>query len=1833
MRHSRKASATKQLENIDAAIDASILTAQEFELRDAVAEGVTATDLLAVFDGALARASRLAERRKQTHPAAASMELTGGAGFTYEDSVVAYYLVALLREEAAPGQSGVVVRVAVQQFGHQEPLDDMIVDTSLEGAPRRLSLQIKRRTTISAAPSNNDFKEIVRRSIDTRAKSNFRPNADRYGFVTEWVADDKFRSLNRLIDWAKSSAVPKDFEGRFAKGAAAAERSLRTELRKLLQLSSSEEEVDFYRHLTALRLDALREGEPRYSECINRLAETLASPDQSPEAMFSVLCNIARNGAGTGKVWTRPVLLADLRDKFRLKAIPNFHQDLQVLADLAARAISDIAADIDGFHIDRSALTTKVETKLAAHRLVNISGLPGSGKSVVLRNVVEKMAQRGPVLFLKSDRLHGVDWTTFAASIGLRHRDAGSLLAEFGAVGAGVLCVDGIDRIKPSQRKIVTDLLHTVMEDPALSNWKVLVTSRDEGLEAFRAWIPVRFYRDRGFGDVAVTLLDDNEAELLSKQKPALRSLLFGAPAVREIARRPFFASVLADEIAGSAGEGGQYPGSESELIAVWWRAGGHEATEGGALMRQRSLLDLAEAGARNLGKSIPLRAVKPETQAQVMPLCDDRILRSTEDGHRVSFTHDIFFEWAFFRLMIDLGNDWPRALSAAGEPPLLGRIVGLLSQHFIARAKNWAATFRLLEVGSLRPQWKRAWLTGPVSSPRFDQHFDEFQTLLAQEEHRLFGKFLVWFQAEHTIPNPMVLNSPHIHMDGATLVRLADQFGWPSDFQTWKRVLSWLVSAAPSLPGALVPDVVELFKVWQNVFGEIKNPISEAIMSTCGMWLAAMDAGPSIWKDLGDEARKSLKENLRFTILRSGRSYPNPAIAIFDRALKDGHLRRTIYAELVGFAPVISDVAPEKLVELARAELIKILPKDEIEREEQSARRHYDALRRIREKPESERTEQEKKALSFPPVLRGIKTYNLDDLAIGTYHHSYFPPSPLHEPFASLFKTRPDLARGLVRDLANHAMQAWRQVHEIERGRFGTPLPIELDFPWGRQQLWGDARTYNWFKGQFGPHGLECAFLALAYWAHKRLDSGVAVDEVIREVVEGHESWAVLGIATSLALEKMHASETVLPIATCQRLWHAEMERVVQEGSPEVDLFGLGLGRQQSPERAAALEYLKSRKSRFRDVRALVPVFALNSNEILRQRFKTALENFPKDLPYSVEEARTSSSRTASFMESARIWAGWGNAENYSMRDLEGQPDAKIVEYRAPTPLPKGTQKRLDKSRLALGDHNILAWASKSLEVGSLRQGLSLSDAIKHVKPRDASGVFTKLVEPGLGALQSAISAVAALATWTTKPKAAEHRWAWNVLARVEKMAEGEDTWPEAKNPWHPALHLIAALKHDLRKAYPRKDSAARLLSLAIHPNEEVAVAAITASLSLHQRHPFFAWIAADLASNLFRKHSTLVNEDGSRDSSGNQAARKETLAGALARYSSGEVRALADPPAAWVKARRRRPTKWEAGERTFWRDPDVYFDSYFAEKVVGSFPIEAWCQDQKFKVAFLSYLDKLTAWTAEKLSPTWRTKADRDDGPEHSQLHLWPLVYADLVARSAPFLSAGEVVKRYLSSFDASQEESLGVIANFADMTATRHVLDAKTVTKDTVALLDHCLSSLLGHRAFVKSSYRAGEIHGFALPQLIKSLLFVAINNAPGAKRFANGDWKDLPVVMPIVDRLVRNAGWAPFVMDTFLTLCERSGAAYPLDGFAEETAAALEAVKESRASWIGLAHPARLAGVVQVLADANYPLTVDQAQRLLSILDALIDLGDRRSAALEQSEVFRNTQKPS
>jgi hypothetical protein len=146
---------------------------------------------------------------KKNEESARSAQLTGGEGFTYEDVIAAYFLAALLREEAALAQPGLVTRVAVQQDRQREPMDDVIVDSDAADERNRLSLQVKRSVTVSA--SNADFKKIVTKAVETRAKPEFRPGLDRYGFIARAVGEDRLQSLQWII--AKRTD-PKDPGGR-----------------------------------------------------------------------------------------------------------------------------------------------------------------------------------------------------------------------------------------------------------------------------------------------------------------------------------------------------------------------------------------------------------------------------------------------------------------------------------------------------------------------------------------------------------------------------------------------------------------------------------------------------------------------------------------------------------------------------------------------------------------------------------------------------------------------------------------------------------------------------------------------------------------------------------------------------------------------------------------------------------------------------------------------------------------------------------------------------------------------------------------------------------------------------------------------------------------------------------------------------------------------------------------------------------------------------------------------------------------------------------------------------------------------------------------------------------------------------------------------------------------------------------------------------------------------------------------------------------------------------------------------------------------------------------
>ena len=190
-----------------------------------------------------------------------------------------------------------------------------------------------------------------------------------------------------------------------------------------------------------------------------------------------------------------------------------------------------------------------------------------------------------------------------------------------------------------------------------------------------------------------------------------------------------------------------------------------------------------------------------------------------------------------------------------------------------------------------------------------------------------------------------------------------------------------------------------------------------------------------------------------------------------------------------------------------------------------------------------------------------------------------------------------------------------------------------------------------------------------------------------------------------------------------------------------------------------------------------------------------------------------------------------------------------------------------------------------------------------------------------------------------------------------------------------------------------------------------------------------------------------------------------------------------------------------------------------------------------------------------------------------------------------------------------------------------------DAPVVPADAVATLDLCLGRLLQASAFKRDAYGSGEFSGFDQPELVRILMFVSVERADLAARYVNGDWSEIGRILPLIDRFIRTGGWAASVMDPFLTLCERARADYPAEAFADQVLAIIADGPDNLKGWHGTFIPARIAELVQHFAHRDAPMTLALAQKFLRILDMLVDMGDRRSAALQLGEAFREVRLPS
>jgi hypothetical protein len=1791
-----------------------------------------------------------------------SPELAAGDGFTYEGHVAAFYLAALLAESYAPGiDDRTVFRVSVQQRDIGEPLDDVIVDfedTAKDVA--RLSLQVKSSLVISSAKTNTDFRKIIRDSWATLKKIDFRINTDRYGVAVGTISAAKERALKTLCDWARESLNVAHFDARFAVGGSASAdiKTIKDDVISLLQETSetrftSEEVHQFLAHFVLVQFNFLREGDTDPADAINRIKDCLALDDVSKASLvWSKIVQLARSSAGKSGQFDRPRLVHSISPVARLRGATSFRSDLDKLIDLANSYANLIPEDIGGTKLDRTSLLTEMDAKLTKARVVQVRGLPGSGKSVVLRQVVQRALERGPVLFLKAEQLEGTNWISYATSQGLSGTRLEKLLVEVGATGTPILFVDAIDRIEKEQQPIILDVTRAIVNSPLLDKWCIVVSLRDTSIELLRNWLG-DFLDILKVETLDVSQLNDDEAETLAQAKPQLRQLLFGSAEVKTIVRRPFFAKVLNQSYMATPTTPAFAPQSEVDLIENWWTRGGYNATGQSAIDRQRALLDLARARAHQLGK--PLNLGQLSSVSHIDELRSDGILQNAREGISVRFAHDIFFEWAFFHVLAERGAQWIDEIKACGEPPAVARVVELMSQWEYSHQENWPTYLAQTENSGLRSQWLRAWLVGPLGTAKFKADKYQFVSAVYADDFRLFRKALVWFQAEKTSPNASILDSA---LPLEQRQRYADLLGWPSDFPAWGRLIGFILERISEIPQSIYPQIVAVFEVWQNALADHPNPTSLALLNQCATWLAAVDANSTadkpdenstFWEKVSELV--AFQQSLRQLLLKSTRAEPTLAADYLQRVTKSERISDDAFHDISVYSPILAKSLPCSVVELSLAFLRKELPDEQVAREEQESRQADEWRKDLLAKPEAERSPQEEIMLSHGLYYRMFNEFSYHDWERLSIHddlrRTFWPPSPLREPFHSLFKSSPPEALRLLRELCNHAMTAWRQLHSHTRDSKGTPIPLEMIFPWGAQKFWGSDREYLWFRSTFAPKSIGCGFMALEEWCFAELARGRSVDELIEQIVEGNECIAVLGVASMLVLHTKKISEATLPLVTSQRLLNADDNRIAQDLSSTANLMGFN-GRTDK----AHIEAVKTANARaIRKVWliSMIPKFIFGSL-LFQERARAAILNFTNDLPYQYQEDRKNPQIREHLTSQALKYAELVDLKNYqAIRTHEDSNQIAMIHVSPSAAKPENIAIAEEGSKYLM-QVGLWTWASKSFEGNALGDAYTIEGAIALAKEADFSGLFevsnTEKGELELGMRRGAVAATAAIAlNFREGCKQEDLEWARYVLRRAISLPEQPGPmWSSASDiPWHHSIYVARGLAADIREGTGRHAATRDLLGLITHPLEIVSSVSVEEACKLWSKNSKLTWAALYLAFSLCHvppRPSDQPRKHGEALHLLNHA--QAVVDAALTFYQNGSGwAALPIPPPAWLKVEGGKRQLWHHGNEKYdandavnpndkWGEPDGFWHSKQAASILKCIPFEE-ALFSSAKPALLDFLIDVLDWTNQKNSPPWVKPGRRNRSM--TSIFEWTNTLGSSLGQVAGLLPLSDFRARFLNPILALEGDNCwALLSPFANAYVCAYVYDAPFVPDDAVATIDSCLGRFLQDSSFKRNAYRSGEFAGFDQPDLVRILMFVSVEYAPMAARYANGDWSEISRILPVVDRFVRAAGWIASVMDSFLTLCERAKAHYPAETFADQMFAIVGDDPDSLIGWHATSIPARIAELVQHFAHRETPMKLLLAQKFLRILDTLVDMGDRRSAALQLGEAFREIRLP-
>ena len=1045
-----------------------------------------------------------------SEPHVSSPASTGGAGPVFEQHVNAYWLTLLLVQAYPPllGDRAVEeVHFQTRHLGWHTD-DSLICCQDGSGQRRKLACQVKRTFRVSA--KDPDCKKTMQGFWkDFNSSQLFSPDRDRFALVTRLGTTTLLQHFSSLLDCARASRDEADFKHRLDTPGFINRKSVQycSEVRKIVgEIEGRDVSVSevwpFLCVLHVFSLDLSSASGHAESTIKNLLTYTATDPTESGIARDT--WNALLREAGEGMSQARSYQYENLPEDLRQRHTPIGDTEqyaLQALSDHSTPIIEGIRSTIGDVHLDRNRLVQQVSEQLESNQVVLISGVAGSGKSVIAKDVFATLENAGYFAF----SFRGEEFAHSHLDETLQAIRVPTTAVQLGAILAGqnrkLLLVESIERLlEKSTREAFDDLITLIAKD---NSWRLLLTCRDYSADLVRS----AFLQPINVSQSVVTMppLDSEDLDKVKAVHPSLTYPL-GNAALRQVLSNPYF---LDKALSIKWSKDRPLPQSERAFRKLVWRdivRVDHRRVNSMPSRREKVFEQVALRRARALTMYVTCDDLEPEAIQELQN--DSLIVHSQESDSLLAPAHDVIEDWAILHWIQKqyLKSEGSlQALSAAiGTHPAVRRTyrkwaTELVESNPEAADELFQAVIREGEIFShFLDDTLISLLQSPCSSDFLEKYVDE----LMANDSRLLRR-LIHLLRVACVTTPAWLDSS---VTSTSLFNAPEGPAWASVMLLAQTHLTSLVPKHSPLLLGLVEDWGQGVS-WQNPYPE---GFEDAAAIAHGL-LPHFDGYRS-----NDQRKKILQviakipnaDRERFAGLLRGSTEDEKR----DHTAED--FRKIIFEDMHGM-PAARDM-PLLIVSAAKEYLLCS------EADLQSERYYVSSLGQ--------------------ETLFGIKAFR---------SHDYFPASAYQGVFLPLLRYHPQEGLDFIIEVFNHSAD-WYARPRVQARGVKPPFEMLLTLSDGTSRTqWCNERLWMLYRGiSVGPNVLLSILMALEYWLLELAESDPhELEGTLLSILRRSESAALTAVAASVATAFPHeASECLMALLQSRICIQLDRRRLASE-------------------------------------------------------------------------------------------------------------------------------------------------------------------------------------------------------------------------------------------------------------------------------------------------------------------------------------------------------------------------------------------------------------------------------------------------------------------------------------------------------------------------------------------------------------------------------------------------------------------------------------------------------------------------------------------------------------